>query len=68
MAVRGSPAATDRELHFVDVDRASDWAEEALRWAAEKGIINGKGSGILDTQGPVSRVQAAQMLMNFLKK
>lgn len=34
----GSPAATDRELHFADADRASDWAVEALCWATENGI------------------------------
>ena len=38
----GSPAATDRELHFADAHRASDWALDALRWATENGIINGK--------------------------
>lgn len=38
----GSPAATERELHFADANKASDWAEEALRWATEQGIINGK--------------------------
>ena len=64
----GSPAATDRELHFADADKVSDWAMAALRWATEKGIINGKGGGILDPQGPATRVQTAQMFMNFLKK
>ena len=39
----GSPAATDRELHFADAYKASDWAEEALRWTTERGIPQWKG-------------------------
>ena len=63
----GSPAATDRELHFADAHRASDWALEALRWATENGIINGKGGGILDPTGQATRAETAQMLCNFLR-
>ena len=64
----GNPAATEKELHFSDADKASGYALEALRWAVENGIVNGKGGGILDPQGLATRAQAAQMLMNFLEK
>ena len=64
----GSPAATDKELHFTDADKASGYALAALRWAVENGIINGKGGGILDPQGLATRAQTAQMLKNFLSK
>ena len=63
----GSPAATDKELHFTDADQASGFALEALRWAVENGIINGYGDGQLAPQGLATRGQVAQMLMNFLK-
>ena len=63
----GSPAATDKELHFTDADQASGFALEALRWAVENGIINGYGNGQLAPQGLATRGQVAQMLMNFLK-
>lgn len=63
----GSPAATDKELHFTDADQASGYALEALRWAVENGIINGYGDGQLAPQGLATRGQVAQMLMNFLK-
>ena len=63
----GSPAATDKELHFTDADKASGYALEALRWAVENGIINGYGDGQLAPQGLATRGQVAQMLMNFLK-
>ncbi len=64
----GSPAATDKELHFTDADKASGYALEALRWAVENGIINGKSGGILDPQGLATRAEAAQILKNFLGK
>ena len=63
----GSPAATDKELHFTDADKASGYALEALRWAVENGILNGYGDGRLGPQGLATRAQVAQMLMNFLK-
>lgn len=61
----GSPAAADRELHFADADKASGWAVDALRWAAQNGILNGKGNGILDPAGQATRGETAQMLMRF---
>lgn len=64
----GSPAATVQELRFADGDKASGWALEALRWATEKGIINGKGGGILDPTGQATRAETAQMLKNFMEK
>ncbi len=64
----GEPAATNKELHFNDVDEVSGYALDALCWATENGIINGKGGGILDPRGQATRSQVAQMLMNYLKK
>ena len=62
----GSPAATDRELHFNDTDEVSGFALEALRWAVEKGVISGYGDGRLAPQGLATRAQVAQMLKSFL--
>ena len=62
-----SPAATDKELHFTDADRASGYALEALRWAVENGIINGVGNSLLDLGGLATRAQVAQMLKNFIE-
>ena len=64
----GSPAATEKELNFTDADRASGYALEALRWAVENDIINGKDSGFLAPQDRAARAQVAQTLMNFLGK
>lgn len=64
----GEPAATNKKLHFNDVDEVSGYALDALCWATENGIINGKGGGILDPRGQATRAQVAQMLMNYLRK
>lgn len=61
-----SPSTTTRELHFTDVYKVSDWALDALLWATENGIINGKGNGILDPGGYATRAETAQMLKNFM--
>ena len=58
------PAAAGGELHFSDAHQANSWALEALRWAAENGVLNGKGNGVLDPGGLTSRAETAQMLQN----
>ena len=62
----GSPAATNKELHFNDADEASGYALEALRWAVENGVMSGKGGGSLDPKGLATRAEAAQMLKNLI--
>ena len=62
----GSPAATNKELHFNDADGISSYALDAVCWAVENGVLNGMGGGILAPQGLTTRAQAAQMLKNFI--
>ena len=50
----GSPAATNKELHFTDTDEISGFALEALRWAVENGIIVGFGD--MDHTGYLDRL------------
>ena len=64
----GSPAATNKELHFNDTDEISGFALDAMRWAVENGILNGYGDGRLGPQGQATRAQVAQMLKNFIEK
>ena len=63
----GSPAASGKDLDFMDADKASSYALEALNWAVENGIMNGHGDGQLDPGGMATRAQAAQMLKNYLE-
>ena len=63
----GSPAATNKELHFNDEAEISGFALEALGWAVENGILNGYGDGRLGPKGQATRAQVAQMLKNFIE-
>ena len=63
----GEPKPTGTTLDFADADKASGYAKAALLWAVENGVINGKGSGILDPKGLATRAEVAQMLKNFMK-
>ena len=63
----GKPEAANQTPNFADADQASSWAVDALLWAAEAGILNGKGNGILDPAGSATRAETAQMLKNFME-
>jgi hypothetical protein len=64
----GQPEATQTELPFDDADQTSSYAQAALLWANEVGIMKGRGDGTLDPQGISTRAEVAQMLMNFIQK
>ncbi|WP_027400503.1 immunoglobulin-like domain-containing protein [Anaerovorax odorimutans] len=52
---------------MIDSDKISSWAEEAMNWAFDKKIINGKGDNILDPKGNATRAEIAQMVKNFME-
>ena len=62
----GSPGS-DSQLDFTDADQISGYAQTALRWAAEKGILSGYTNGQLSPKGTATRAEAAQMLKSFLE-
>lgn len=64
----GRPAVEKKDLDFVDSGKISDYALEALRWAVEQGIIQGKDGTILDPTGKATRAEAAAMLMRYFSK
>ena len=51
---------------FNDAASVSDWATEAITWAVDKGIMNGKGDGRLDPKGLATRAEICTMLVRFL--
>ncbi|MBD5153466.1 MAG: hypothetical protein HDT16_13740 [Oscillibacter sp.] len=61
-----SPMVSGTTLSFSDTGSISDYASEAIAWAVSVGVMNGKGSGILDPQGGATRAEVAQMLLNFV--
>lgn len=55
---------------FPDASSVSSYAEEALSWAVEYGLISGtlkNGKAYLDPQGNATRAQVASVLMRFNK-
>ena len=50
---------------FKDISEMSAYAFPAMRWCADKGVISGKGGGILDPRGKATRGQTAKMLYYF---
>lgn len=62
----GSPETQEKTLDFTDAGAVSDYAKQALTWAVEEGILNGKGGGVLDPKGQATRAQVAQMLLNYM--
>ena len=62
--MNGSPDAKNADLSVCpDAGKVSAWAEEAVSWAVDSGVIRGRSSGLapLDT---VTRGEAAMVLMN----
>ena len=63
----GSPAATNRELHFSDSEKISAYAREAMCWAAENGILCGYEDGSVAPRGRTTRAQAAALLARYVE-
>ncbi len=65
---KGMDAITLEEnlSQFADSEVISEYASSALNWAVGKGIIGGKGNGILDPSGNATRAEAAAMLCRLI--
>lgn len=53
--------------NFIDYGNTSSWATEAMKWAVAVGLISGKGNGMLDPTGNVTRAEVAVILMRFVE-
>ena len=51
---------------FSDENEISEYAKPAMTWACERGIIDGKGNGILDPQGFATRAEVAKIILNYM--
>lgn len=63
----GSPAVSGKLTGFSDVENVSSWAENAMIWAVDAGLIKGMGDGTLNPQGTATRAQVAAILMRFIE-
>ena len=64
----GEPEAT-QDCSFPDLgsadDPAASWYLDAVAWAAEAGIVNGRPDGTFDPKGAITRQELATMLYRF---
>ena len=58
--------SADALKEFSDRDLVSAWAVDAMRWACDRGIINGV-DGALQPGAPATRAQAVKMLVSFME-
>lgn len=61
----GNPTTEGTLDSFSDQGEISQYATEAMRWAVERGVLSGKGNGILDPKGEATRAEAATMLYHY---
>lgn len=63
----GEPTVSGSLSAFTDAGSVSGWANDAMLWATQNGIITGVTSTTIDPQGTATRAQAAAMLMRFME-
>ncbi len=61
----GRPESGESLARFPDSGKISPWAVEALRWAVEQGIVEGRDTGVLAPAATASRAEAAAMVQRF---
>lgn len=63
----GSPAVSGSVEGFSDADSISSWAEDAMTWAVDQGLIVGMGKDTLQPQGNATRTQVAAIFERFIE-
>ena len=62
----GSPVV-NYAMDYTDVAQGQ-WYSEAIRWAANEGIVGGYGNGLFGTNDPITREQFAVMLYRYAQE
>lgn len=62
----GRPRPRSTTLRFNDASQVSNFAWEAMCWATEQHILQGRSTGYLVPKGTATRAEVATMLMNYL--
>lgn len=55
------------KLNFADADTVSEYAENAVLWATQNGILNGVGNARIAPNAKAQRAQVAAMMARYLK-
>ena len=62
----GEPEAAAIPENFTDTDTISEYAEKAVAWAVEQGILKGRGANTIVPLGFSTRAEAATMIMRYV--
>jgi len=63
----GSPSASSTALEFKDASLISEYAESAICWAVDQGLINGRPGNLFDPQGNATRAETAAIFARYLR-
>lgn len=63
----GSPSVSNDLSNYTDAGTVSSYAQQAMAWCVEQGIIGGTTATTLSPQGPATRAQVATILMRFIE-
>lgn len=64
----GNLASTGTELQFKDASKVSGYANQAMNWAVENGILNRTTKSTLNPKEPSIRAEVVAILMRFTNK
>ena len=62
----GEPTG-NADTKFEDLDKDQQWYQEAVKWAAAKGIVNGRSETVFDPNANVTRQEMVTMFYRFAK-
>ena len=65
-SLSGKPAVTGDLDSFTDKSSVSSWALDAAVWAVEKGLMVGRGEGILAPRADLTRAEACTLILNYI--
>lgn len=63
----GSPKV-ETNVDFIDEDRISAYASDAVDWVSSSGIMAGKVNNLFDPAGYATRAEVAVILVNYIRK
>ncbi|WP_018759104.1 S-layer homology domain-containing protein [Paenibacillus terrigena] len=58
--------ASQSLVAFTDAKKISAWAVDAMKWSVSNQLLSGKGNGMLDPTGAVSRAEVAAIINRFM--
>ena len=64
----GSPAVSGDLTAYADSTEISGWAEEAMLWAVQTGIVNGRSANRLAPNDTALRSEACAMLVRYISR